>query len=93
LIDDKSSVIQPTGDRSRGFDVVEHLRNFFDCMRTRQPTAANSTVMRHSHIACHAAALAWVLQRPLKFDPATETFVGDDEANRLRSRSQRAEWA
>ncbi|MFO0455174.1 MAG: Gfo/Idh/MocA family protein [Planctomycetota bacterium] len=93
LIDDKSSVIQPTGDRSRGFDVVEHLRNFFDCMRTRQPTAANSTVMRRSHIACHAAALAWVLQRTLKFDPATETFVGDDEANRLRSRSQRAEWA
>ncbi len=91
-IDGKTSVIEKSGDRSRGFDVVNHLRNFFDCMRTRKPTAANSTVMRRSHIACHAAALAWVLQRPLKIDPQTETFIGDEEANLLKSRPQRTEW-
>jgi hypothetical protein len=47
--------------------------------------------MRRSHIACHAAAIAWILQRKLKLDPATETFVDDDEANRLRSRAPR-DW-
>jgi predicted dehydrogenase len=77
----------------RGFDVVNHLRDFFDCMRTRQPTAANSTVMRRSHLAAHAAALSWILQRALKFDPATESFIGDEEANRLKSRPQRTDWA
>ena len=41
--------------------------------------------MRHSHIACHAAALAWMLGRKLKFDPVREEFLGDPEANRLRS--------
>jgi hypothetical protein len=92
-IDGQTSVIEKSGDRAPGFDVVNHLRNFFDCMRTRTPTAANSTVMRRSHIACHAAALAWVLQRPLKFDPTTESFIGDNEANLLRSRPQRQEWA
>jgi len=91
-IDGQTSVIEKSGDRAPGFDVVNHLRNFFDCMRTRTPTAANSTVMRRSHIACHAAALAWVLQRPLKFDPTTESFIGDNEANLLRSRPQRQEW-
>jgi predicted dehydrogenase len=85
--------IVPTGDRSRGFDVVQHLRNFFDCVRSRTPTAANSTIMRRSHLACHAAALSWILQRPLEIDPVTETFVNDDEANRLRSRPQRTNWA
>ena len=72
--------------RVRGLDVSNHARNFFDCVKSRQPTVCNSSVMRHSHIACHAAALAWILGRKLQFDPATESFVGDDEANRLRSR-------
>ena len=55
-----------------------------------KPTAANSPVMRHSHIACHAAALAWILNRKLKFDPAKEAFIGDDEANSLRSARTRS---
>jgi hypothetical protein len=48
--------------------------------------------MRRSHIACHAAALAWVLRRKLTFDPVKEEFVADDDANRLRSRAAR-DWA
>jgi hypothetical protein len=47
--------------------------------------------MRRSHVACHAAALSWILGRKLTIDPATETFVGDDEANSLRSRPAR-DW-
>ncbi len=78
--------------RVRGLDVSAHARNFFDCVRSRGETAANPDVMRRSHIACHAAALAWVLGRKLRLDPATEKFVGDDDANRLRSRPKR-DWA
>jgi hypothetical protein len=48
--------------------------------------------MRHSHIACHAAALAWILGRKLKFDPGKDEFVNDDEANSLRSRPARDPW-
>ncbi|VTS07942.1 Gfo/Idh/MocA family protein [Tuwongella immobilis] len=75
-----------------GLDVGTHSRNFLDCIRSRKPTAANPEVMRRSHIACHAAALAWILGRKLKMDPAKETFLGDDEANLLRSRPTR-QWA
>jgi predicted dehydrogenase len=78
--------------RVRGLDVTAHSRNFFDCIRSRKKTAANPGVMRRSHIACHAAAIAWVLGRKLKFDPVKEEFVGDAEANRLRSRPER-DWA
>src|SRR6185295_6184433 len=70
----------------RGLDVSAHARNFFDCIRNRKATAANPDVMRRSHIACHAAAIAWILQRKLKLDPVKEEFIGDEEANRLRSR-------
>ncbi len=75
--------------RVRGLDVSAHARNFFDCMRSRQKTIANQDVMRRSHIACHAAAIAWILGRKVTIDPATETFVNDTEANLLRTRPWR----
>jgi predicted dehydrogenase len=81
--------ISDGGKRVRGLDVSAHARNFFDCIRSRSATAANADVMRRSHIAAHAAALAWILQRKLTLDPAKEEFIGDAEANRPRSRGKR----
>lgn len=74
-----------------GLRVVAHSRDFFDCIKSRGETAANATSMRRSHIACHAAALAWMLDRKLSLDPHTETFFNDPEANSLRGRPAR-EW-
>ncbi len=74
-----------------GLDVQGHARNFLDCIKSRKPTAANPVVMRHSHIACHAAALSWMLGRKLELDPVKEEFINDDEANRLRTRPAR-DW-
>lgn len=73
------------GKPGNGLDVSAHARNFFDCVKSRERPAANSQVMRHSHIACHAAALSWLLNRKLCLDPVKEEFIGDDEANGLRS--------
>ena len=78
--------------RVNGLDVAAHSRNFFDCVKSRQKPAANSAIMRRSHVACHAAALAWTLRRKLRFDPAKEEFIGDDEANGLRRREARTPW-
>ncbi len=81
------------GEKIRGLDVSAHARNFFDCVKSREQTAANPTVMRHSHIACHAAALSWILGRTLRIDPKTESFIDDPEANGLRSRPERDPWS
>ncbi len=72
-----------------GLEVAAHSKDFFDAMRARGRTRCNEDVMRHSHIACHAAALSWVLGRTLQLDPATEMFIGDAEANLLRARPSR----
>jgi hypothetical protein len=72
-----------------GLDVTAHARNFFDCMRSRKKPVANQDVMRRSHIACHAAAIAWILNRKLTIDPKTESFVGDAQANSLKTRPDR----
>ena len=76
----------------KGTDPAQHTRNFFDCVRSRALTAAHPGVMRRSHIACHAAAIAWMLKRNVTFDPDREEFVGDNEANHMRSRAMRAPW-
>lgn len=78
--------------RVRGLDVSAHARDFFDCIRTRATPRTGAAVMRRSHLACHAAATAWILGRPLKFDPHSESFVDDPAANQFLSRPAR-QWA
>ena len=99
-VGDDGIEVKPTGLRSdvpeqakrvRGIDAGLHARNFFDSVRSRQPTICNAAVMRRSHVACHAAALSWILGRKLTIDPATEAFVDDAEANGLRTRPAR-DW-
>jgi predicted dehydrogenase len=89
----EGEVKEENAKRRSGLDIVAHARNFFDCVKSRQKPVANSTVMRHSHIASHAAALSWILKRKLALDPVKEEFIRDDEANGLRSRAARAPWS
>jgi predicted dehydrogenase len=81
--------LQDAAAKVKGLDVTAHARNFFDCIKSRQQTVANPEVMRNSHIACHAAALSWILKRKLTLDTTTYEFVNDDEANGLRTRPAR----
>jgi len=76
----------------RGTSATTHARDFFNCVKSRGRTAANEDVMRKSHVACFAAAIAWRLGRKVTLDPVTEIFVDDDEANRMRSRAARQPW-
>jgi predicted dehydrogenase len=76
----------------RGTDPSQHTREFLNCVKSRALPAANFRVMRRTHLACHAAAIAWQLGRKVRFDPATESFVGDPEANRMRTRALREPW-
>ena len=92
IVAQPESLLQEIPDKNKrvlGLDVSAHARNFFDCIRSRGVTAANADVMRRSHIACHAAAIAWILNRKLRIDPVKEEFIGDDEANMLRGRPSR----
>lgn len=71
---------------------TNHVRNFLDCVKSRKQPRANALAAAQTHIGCHAAYIAFQLGRKLRFDPATDSFVGDDEANRMRSRSMREPW-
>lgn len=78
--------------KEAGTSPVSHVRNFVECIKTRRPTNSNAEVVARSHIICHAAYIAWQLGRPLQFDPVKVEFIGDAEANRMRSRALREPW-
>jgi hypothetical protein len=75
-----------------GTEPIKHVREFLDCVKSRGSTAANASVTRHGHIACHAAAIGWQLGRKVRFDPATEKFIDDEQANAMCSHPRRAPW-
>lgn len=75
-----------------GTDPTQHVRDFLNCVKSRAKPAANADVTRTGHIVSHAASIGWRLGRTVNFDPDTETFVNDPEANRMCSRARRAPW-
>ncbi|MBN1125472.1 MAG: Gfo/Idh/MocA family oxidoreductase [Sedimentisphaerales bacterium] len=68
---------------------LNHVRDFFDCIRSRRSTVANPDVMVRSMNICLAADICEQLKRNLKFDLHKAEFVSDPEANRMRSRAMR----
>jgi hypothetical protein len=71
---------------------LNHVRDFFDCIRSRRLTVASPEFMFRSMSICLAADICEQLQRNLKVDLGKSEFVGDPEANRMRSRAMRAPY-
>ena len=80
------------GAKIPGYPANNHIRDFLNCVKTRGLPRANHEVTCHTHIACHAAGIAIFLKRKITLDPKTYMFVGDEEANRLRSEALREPW-
>ena len=59
-----------------------HLQNWLDCIKTRKKPVADVEIGHRSISVCHLANITRRVGRPLKWDPAKETFLGDEEANR-----------
>jgi predicted dehydrogenase len=71
---------------------MSHVRDFFNCIKSRRPTVANPEMMHFSMSTVHAANICMWLKRDMRYDPAREEFIGDAEANRLRARAMREPW-
>ncbi|MEX0642021.1 MAG: Gfo/Idh/MocA family oxidoreductase [Pirellulales bacterium] len=67
----------------------DHMANFFECIRTREQPISDVFTHHRALTTCHLANIAIRLGRPLKWDPAKEQIVGDEEANGWLAREQR----
>ena len=75
-----------------GYPATFHVRDFLDCVKTRSQPKAHAGTACYSHIACHAANIALLLGRTVKFDPVKHEFIDDPQANRLRGEALREPW-
>jgi hypothetical protein len=75
-----------------GYPATFHVRDFLDCVKTRRQPKGNAQAACNAHIACHAANIALHLDRTVKYDNATHSFIDDAAANRMRSEALREPW-
>jgi hypothetical protein len=69
-----------------------HSEDFLHCVRSRQEPLSNVDVTHHATILGLIAEIAARLQKPLKWEPQTETFIGSEDANRLLARQLHNGW-
>ena len=68
------------------------LIGFEEAVRTRQQPGGHVGAAHRSATLLHLANTAIRTGRKVVFDPKTERFVGDEEANRIAYRPMRAPW-
>jgi hypothetical protein len=76
----------------RLYESTNHYVDWLDAIRKRTKPICDIETGCRSVTVCHLGNIAYRLQRPLKWDPVKEVFVGDADANRLLSRSNRGPW-
>ncbi len=69
-----------------------HHQNWIDCIRTRAETIVPADTAHRSCSACLLAHIGMRLGRKLTWDPAAEKFVGDEAANAMLAREERAPY-
>ena len=70
----------------------EHHGNWLDCIQSREQPISTAEVGHRTCSTCLISHIAMKLDRKLYWDAANERFRGDNEANDMLSRSQRAPW-
>ena len=69
-----------------------HKKNFLECIKSRDLTAAPVEIGHRSCTVCLLGAIAMRLGRKLRWNPEQELFIDDDEANRMLSQPMRSPW-
>jgi predicted dehydrogenase len=84
---------EPIGEGEvRLYQSDNHMRNFLECMRTRQDPICPVEVGHRSNSICVITHVAMKLGHKLSWDPETERFIDDDAANAMLDYDHRKPW-
>jgi predicted dehydrogenase len=72
---------------------LAHVRNFLECMDSRQAPRSDVEIGHNSMLACHLGNIAYRAGRRVQWDAKAERIVGDDEAQKLVMKAYRAPWS
>jgi hypothetical protein len=84
---------KPIGaDEIRLYESRNHYANFLECVKSRKLPCCDVEVGHRSVSVCHLGNISIRLGRPIRWDPASEKIIDDEEANRWLFRPMRAPW-
>ncbi len=69
-----------------------HHKNWLESVQSRKQPLAPAHIAHRSNTACIVSWIAMKLGRPLEWDPKTERFKNDAEANAMLTRSERSPY-
>jgi predicted dehydrogenase len=82
--------LKEPGSSDEQFDL--HVRNFLDCVKSRQRTVADVEDGHRTATACHLANVSLRVGRKIRWDAEREEILGDREAAAMLERPYRAPW-
>ena len=89
------SEVEAASEMARGDGGTDgHFKNFIDAVRAHDKTILNGPV-ETAHLSsglAHLGNIAYRLGRVLTFDPASEKFVNDPDADKYLTRNYRAPY-
>jgi predicted dehydrogenase len=71
---------------------IAHVRNFFDCVRSRRLPVADFEIGHRAVTACHLGVIAYQVGRKIAWDRDAETIPDDPPAAALLTKTYRKPW-
>jgi len=93
LIEKRPAAIEPVQKPGGGDPRPAHVRNFLDCVKSRRQPVQHLESGHVVSTVAHLGNIAFRSGQRLHWDAATESIVGNPEANRLVSVKYRQPWS
>ncbi|HNT30734.1 MAG TPA: DNA primase, partial [bacterium] len=82
----------PAGPGDLRLPLVSEKEDFVSCIRSRRPTVADAEIGHRTTTICQLGVIAIDTGRRIRWDPAAERIIGDEETARHLSRPMREPW-
>ncbi len=69
-----------------------HYQDWIDAIKKRSRPVSDVETGHRTASLCNIINMAYTLERPLKWAPAHEKFIDDDDADRMLTRAFRGKW-
>jgi predicted dehydrogenase len=69
-----------------------HYQDWIDAIKTRTRPVSDVETGHRTASLCNIVNIAYSLERPLRWSPAHERFIDDEDANRMLTRPFRGQW-
>ncbi|MCX5757304.1 MAG: gfo/Idh/MocA family oxidoreductase, partial [Candidatus Hydrogenedentes bacterium] len=92
VVREPSKTLVPAKHEAQGDGRPEHVRNFLDCVRSREDPVENLEVGHHVSTVAHLGNLALRTRQEIHWDAKRERVIGGHEANELVHCPYRKPW-